>query len=129
MPLKPGSSRETVSDNIRTMRDEDKPQDQAVAIALKKAGLSNQDTSAMREMASAYRQNLKEVLVETPATTKEEPGPVLKDHPAEQEPIVKPVEQTPGRAVAYGGRGLQECGLGSTGRFRLPARAGARKRR
>lgn len=46
MPLEQGSSRETVSSNIKTEMEHGKPQAQAVAIALKEAGLSNQDAVA-----------------------------------------------------------------------------------
>lgn len=38
MPLRKGRSRRTVSTNIRRLRQEGKPQNQAVAIALRKAG-------------------------------------------------------------------------------------------
>jgi len=42
MPLKEGSSRETMSWNIRKLKGEGRPHKQAIAIALSKAGKSRQ---------------------------------------------------------------------------------------
>ena len=42
MPLKRGSSRKAISENIRTEIKAGRPHDQAIAIALDKAGKSNQ---------------------------------------------------------------------------------------
>ncbi len=46
MPLKEGSSREVVSENIATEMHHGHPQEQAIAIAMMKARLSNQPDAA-----------------------------------------------------------------------------------
>jgi hypothetical protein len=48
MPLKKGSSRATVSQNIKTEMAAGKPQKQAVAIALSEAGRSNKGKKGKR---------------------------------------------------------------------------------
>lgn len=40
MPLKPGSSKKVISENIRTEIRHGKPREQAIAIAMRKAGKS-----------------------------------------------------------------------------------------
>lgn len=45
MPLKQGSSDETISENVKKLMNEGYPQDQAVAIAYKEAGRSRTETS------------------------------------------------------------------------------------
>lgn len=54
MPLKEGSSNEVVGENIRTEMEHGKPQKQAVAIALSKAGKSNQDEDLGQRMRDAF---------------------------------------------------------------------------
>jgi hypothetical protein len=41
MPLMKGKSKEVISANIRELRNSGRPQDQAIAIALERAGKSN----------------------------------------------------------------------------------------
>jgi uncharacterized protein YdaT len=48
MPLKSGSSKEDISENIRKLRNEGYPEKQAIAIAYSKAGKSREDDSGQR---------------------------------------------------------------------------------
>ena len=57
MPLEPGSSREVVSGNIKREMRAGKPQKQAIAISLKKAGKSNQESmEALKHAGRALKE-------------------------------------------------------------------------
>ena len=50
MPLKPGKSQKVISSNIRTEMKAGRPQKQAIAIAMSKAGMSKPRKNAAEKM-------------------------------------------------------------------------------
>lgn len=75
--LESGSSRETVSRNIKTEVEAGKPQKQAVAIALSKAGKSNKDSlvNSVRDcLLSGNRRPEKDHVADAEYTARRVPG-------------------------------------------------------
>lgn len=55
MPLKKGSSKETVSYNIKELMDTGRPQKQAVAIALRQAGVAKKPAKKAKPDAARHQ--------------------------------------------------------------------------
>lgn len=78
MPLKPGFSKDTVSQNIGEMVNAGHPQDQAVAASLKKAGLSNQAEGNTMDRAAMLKK-LADMGFDAAVFGDETPDPVLAE--------------------------------------------------
>lgn len=103
MPLKEGSSNETVGKNISELEASGHPHKQAVAIALEKAGKSNKD--AIPEAAAPRSMPQPPVTPATPVPTfSGMPLPGQRDTGSFQLPDTVSYDQIKAASMNYGGR-------------------------